>query len=59
MRRSRARSTLNSGALTPVTGLLSQRADGIPGGTIRLVSGRQFPISTTMTGAIMRIKPGG
>ena len=26
---------------------------------MRLVSERQFPISTTMTGALMRIKPGG
>jgi hypothetical protein len=30
-----------------------------PAGTIRLVSERRFPISTAMTGTIMRIKPGG
>jgi oxalate decarboxylase len=50
---------LNSGALTHRYRLLAQRADVYPGGTIRLVSERDFPISTTMTGAIMRIKPGG
>jgi len=50
---------LNSGALTHRYRLLAQRADGYPGGTIRLVSEREFPISTTMTGAILRIKPGG
>jgi oxalate decarboxylase len=31
----------------------------IQGGTNRLVSQREFPISTTITGALMRIKPGG
>jgi oxalate decarboxylase len=50
---------LNVGALTHRYRLLAQRADGYPGGTIRLVSEREFPISTTMTGAILRIKPGG
>jgi oxalate decarboxylase len=50
---------LNSGALTHRYRLLAQRAETYPGGTIRLVSEREFPISTTMTGAIMRIKPGG
>ena len=30
-----------------------------PGGTMRLVSERQFPISTTVTGALLRIKAGG
>ncbi len=51
--------TLNSGALTHRYRLLAQRAESYPGGTIRLVSEREFPISTTMTGALMRIKPGG
>jgi oxalate decarboxylase len=50
---------LNSPALTHRYRLLAQRAETYPGGTIRLVSEREFPISTTMTGAIMRIKPGG
>jgi oxalate decarboxylase len=51
--------TLNSGALTHRYRLLAQRAEVYPGGTNRLVSQREFPISTTITGAIMRIKPGG
>ena len=50
--------TLNSGALTHRYRLLAQRAEVYPGGTNRLVSQREFPISTTITGAIMRIKPG-
>ena len=51
--------TLNAGALTHRYRLLAQRPQTYPGGTIRLVSQREFPISTTMTGALMRIKPGG
>jgi oxalate decarboxylase len=51
--------TLDSGALTHRYRLLAQRAQDYPGGNIRLVSEREFPISTTMTGAIMRIKAGG
>jgi oxalate decarboxylase len=51
--------TLNAGALTHRYRLLAQRPETYPGGTLRLVSEREFPISTTMTGAIMRIKPGG
>ena len=39
--------------------MLAQRPETFPGGTLRLVSQREFPISTTMTGALMRIKPGG
>ncbi len=50
---------LNTGALTHRYRLLAQRAESYPGGTLRLVSEREFPISTTMTGAILRIKPGG
>ena len=49
---------LNSGALTHRYRLLAQRPQSYPGGTNRLVSQREFPISTTMTGALMRIKPG-
>ncbi len=49
---------LNSGALTHRYRLLAQRPDVYPGGSNRLVSQREFPISATMTGAIMRIKPG-
>src|SRR5262245_48528290 len=50
--------TLNSGALTHRYRLLAQRPQDYPGGTNRLVSQREFPISATMTGALMRIKPG-
>src|SRR4051794_18342671 len=51
--------TINPGALTHRYRLLAQRPDTFAGGTLRLVSEREFPISTTMTGALMRIKPGG
>jgi oxalate decarboxylase len=51
--------TINPGALTHRYRLLAQRADTFPGGTLRLVSEREFPISTTMTGSLMRMKPGG
>src|SRR4030095_9959934 len=48
--------SLNAGALTHRYRLLAQRPQTYPGGTNRLVSQREFPISTTMTGALMRIK---
>src|SRR4051812_25951088 len=51
--------TLNPGTLTHRYRLLAQRPETYPGGTNRLVSQREFPISTTVTGALMRIKPGG
>jgi oxalate decarboxylase len=51
--------SLNNGPLTHRYRLLAQRPENYPGGTNRLVSQREFPISTTMTGALMRIKPGG
>ena len=54
-----AAGSLNSGALTHRYRLLAQRPENYPGGTNRLVSQREFPISVTMTGALMRIKPGG
>ena len=50
---------LNTPALTHRYRLLAQRPETYPGGTMRLVSEREFPISVTMTGAFMRIKPGG
>src|SRR5262249_22741085 len=50
--------TLDYGPLTHRYRLLAQRPDVYPGGTNRLVSQRQFPISTTVTGALMQIKPG-
>src|SRR5205085_2881056 len=51
--------SLNSGALTHRYQLLAQRAETFAGGSLRLVSEREFPISATMTGALMRIKAGG
>ena len=51
--------TLNAGTLTHRYRLLAQRPETYQGGTNRLVSQREFPISTTITGALMRIKPGG
>ena len=39
--------------------LLAEKPQTFAGGTMRLVSVREFPISTTMTGAILTIKPGG
>jgi oxalate decarboxylase len=50
--------SLNSGELTHRYRLLAQRPETFAEGTLRLVSEREFPISTTMTGALMRIKPG-
>ena len=46
------------GALTHRYRLLAQVPEEFPGGTIRIVSSVQFPISTTMTGAFMTLKPG-
>ena len=46
------------GPLTHRYRLLAQRPDTYSGGTNRLVSQRQFPIFTTVTGALMQIKPG-
>lgn len=51
--------SLNAGTLTHRYRLLAQRPESFAGGSLRLVTERQFPISTTMTGALMRIKPGG
>ena len=50
--------SLRSGALTHRYRLLAQRPQTYPGGTNRLVSQREFPIATTMTGALMRITRG-
>jgi oxalate decarboxylase len=51
--------SLNVGAETHRYRLLAQRGERFPGGSLRVVSERQFPISTTVTGALLRIKPGG
>ena len=50
--------SLDNGPLTHRYRLLAQRPDTYLGGTNRLVSQRQFPISTTVTGALMQIKRG-
>ena len=39
--------------------LLAQAPETFPGGSMRIVSMRDFPISSTMTGALFVIKPGG
>lgn len=38
--------------------LMAQEPRNFPGGTLRLVSSKEFPISATMTGALMTLKPG-
>lgn len=50
--------SLNEGSLTHRYRLRAQRPQAFSGGTLRLVSQQEFPISATMTGAVMRIKPG-
>src|SRR5262249_39305027 len=50
--------SLDYGPLTHRYRLLAQRPETYPGGPNRLVLQRQFPISTTITGALMQIKPG-
>lgn len=49
----------NVGPLTHRYRLMAQKPEEFPGGSMRLVSEKEFPISTTMTGAILTIKPGG
>lgn len=39
--------------------LLAQKPQEFPGGTMVVVSQEQFPISTTITGALLTIHPGG
>jgi oxalate decarboxylase len=51
--------SLNAPPLTHRYQLLAQQPLEFPGGTMRTVSEREFPISTTMTGALLIIKPGG
>jgi len=38
--------------------LLAQAPRTFPGGSLRVVSAKEFPISTTMTGAFMTLQPG-
>ncbi|HWZ59105.1 MAG TPA: cupin domain-containing protein [Gemmatimonadaceae bacterium] len=46
------------GSLTHRYRLLAQVPKEFPGGTLRVASSVEFPISTTMTGAFMTLKPG-
>lgn len=39
--------------------LLERSPEEFPGGTRRIVSEKQFPVSTTMSGGLLKIKPGG
>jgi oxalate decarboxylase len=50
--------SLNSGALTHRYPLLAHKPETFTGGTMRVVSEQEFPISATMTGALLQIKPG-
>jgi oxalate decarboxylase len=50
--------SLKAPALTHRYMLLAQAPDLFSGGTMRIVSEREFPISTTMTGALLTIRPG-
>src|ERR1700676_2120961 len=54
-----AAASLNSSALTHRYRLLAQKSASFPGGTMRIVSQSEFPISATMTGAILHIAPRG
>jgi oxalate decarboxylase len=50
--------SLDAPPLTHRYRLLAQAPDVFPGGTMRTVSEREFPISTTMTGALLTIDAG-
>lgn len=50
--------SLNAPPLTHRYQLLAQSPDVFAGGTMRTVSEREFPIASTMTGALLIIKPG-
>jgi len=49
----------NTGPLTHRYRLESQQSQTFAGGNLRIASAKEFPISTNMTGATMRIEPGG
>jgi oxalate decarboxylase len=51
--------SLDESALTHRYHLLGQQPEIFAGGTMRIVSEREFPISSTVTGALLTIKPGG
>ena len=51
--------SLNQVPLSHRYQLLAQAPERFAGGTMRVVSEREFPISSTMTGGLLVIKPGG
>jgi oxalate decarboxylase len=51
--------SLNEPPLTHRYRLLAAKPQIFAGGTLRKVSANEFPISTTMTGALLIIEPGG
>ncbi len=53
-----ATGSLQSSVLTHRYQLLAQKPQHFAGGTMRTVSESEFPISTTMTGAILHVEPG-
>jgi len=53
-----AAGSLDPGALTHRYQLLAHKPEIFTGGTMRVVSEREFPLSATMTGALLQIKPG-
>ncbi len=50
--------SLNSSPLTHRYRLLAQKPERFRGGTMRIASEREFPISATMTGALLHIEAG-
>ena len=53
-----AQGSLDAPPLTHRYQLLAQKPDAFAGGTMRTVSEAEFPISTTITGALLIIEPG-
>lgn len=51
--------SLNDPSQTHRYRMLAQKPQQFPGGSLRIVTQKEFPISATMSGALMRIKPGG
>jgi oxalate decarboxylase len=50
--------SLHSSPQTHKFSLRAQKPRAFPGGTIRIVSSKEFPISTTMTGALVTLEAG-
>ena len=58
-RRSPPPGSVNTGPLTHRYDMHAQAPETFAGGEMRIVSEREFPISATVTGALLTIKPGG